>query len=256
MSDFLTRMAQLSRGEATVVAPRLPSLFAPTQEAGLTETIESTLQYQTKAEPAVQKTHESAAATVDKDPSQPSTFVEHAAEPSISTKQASRLINNIEEAPTPLITPQNYNHPMPSIAVQVKNHNQETATTSQQDSIHKQTTKSLKEKLQTLFPTDVDVAFDTDETLTEQPGSVKPQSSLPLVPGYKNQQTTPQQFITELPAATEEIPKKKTSVHINIGRVEVRAQTTAPAPAPRLAQPKTDSNLSLNDYLKRSEVQS
>jgi hypothetical protein len=40
-------------------------------------------------------------------------------------------------------------------------------------------------------------------------------------------------------------------VHITIGRVEVRAQTTTPAIPPRPARPAPQRGLSLQDYLRR-----
>ncbi len=251
MSDYLTRMAQLSRGEAAVVAPHLPSLFATTEQTRLTETIEPPPQYQTKAEPATQTTRESATETIKKDPSQQTTYFKPTAENFISSKQPNMQADITENGSTPLITPQNNNQAAPSIATPLLNENQAAPATTKIQPNSKLTPSSLADNLETIAPTKIDIAFDAVDDLNQQSDTVMRHSSLPLVPDYKNQQATPQQVMAELPATTEQIAKQEPTVHINIGRVEVRAQTAAPAPAPRPVRPKPQGSLSLNDYLKR-----
>ena len=49
MSDFLTRLAQLTRGEAAVVSPRLPGRFSPMPDTGVGENIDVGVEQQSGA---------------------------------------------------------------------------------------------------------------------------------------------------------------------------------------------------------------
>lgn len=249
MSDFLTRMAQLSHGEATIVAPQLPSLFAPMEEEGPAETIETTPQQQSKAEPA--------AAPIDKDLPQSTTYVNRSVEQAISSKPQTGRENKTEETPTPLIVAKDNNHknnkPVePSIAAPLLTKVTAVQATKQQGISSSRTASPLlNAEPQTItHQTNVDMVFHSAINLNEQADSTMLQQSMPLVPGYKSKQAAPQQIMAELPAA-EQSAQQEPTVHINIGRVEVRAHTAAPATIPRPAQRKPHSSLSLNDYLKR-----
>ncbi len=249
MSDFLTRMAQLSRGEATIVAPQLPSLFAPMEETGLAETTKTSLQQQSKAEPAV--------ATINKDLPRSTTYVDHSAEQAISSKQPKREKNKTETTPAPLIAAEKNNHkdnnPVePDIAAPLLTKAPAASATTQHESSSSRTASPLLNgKPQINTPTNVDLVFDSAVDLNEQPNSTMLPQSMPLVPGYKSKQAAPQHIMAELPA-TEQPAQQEPTVHINIGRVEVRAHTAAPATVPQPTQRKPHSSLSLNDYLKRS----
>jgi len=252
MSDFLTRMAQLSRGEAPVVAPRLPSLFAPMEEASLVETIAATVQQQNKAESVAKTTREPAAATIVKDLPQQTTYDDRSAEHPISNKPSTRQADKTENAPTLLIAPQDNNDEVPTIAAPFVTKNRDVPAITQHG-INRSHTASplLNNEPQTIAPINVDIPFDSAVDQNGQPDSVMSQQSMPLVQGYKTKHAAPQQVMAELPTATEQSAKQEPTVHINIGRVEVRAHTAAATPAPRPARPKPQNSLSLNDYLKR-----
>lgn len=253
MSDFLTRMAQLSRGEAPVIAPRLPSLFAPMEETSPVETIAGTVQQQTEAGSAVKTTLEPSA--VDRDRPQPTTYDQRSAEQPTSNKPPTSQVDKIENVSTLLIAAQDNNDDVSAPLVTKKR----DAPAITQPGISRSHTASplLNEEIQPIASTtNADKPFDSAVDLNGQPDSAMPPPFMPLVKGYKTKDAAPQQIMVELSAATEPSIKQEPTVHINIGRVEVRAQTAAPAPASRLDRPKTHSSLSLNDYLKRGGGQS
>jgi hypothetical protein len=250
MSDFLTRMAQLSRGEAPVVAPRLPSLFAPTMDVGLTETAIVNTQQQGKINPATDTPETTATAVSDvaghSEPRQSTPTIAQPATAPLHRESITSRPEITEHRSESTFTLQN-DDPIAPATVSASNKTANTATTGRDP----QPLAPLPEKVQTLLPTNIEVALDAPAESNDQPGTTVAQSSLPLVRDYKSQQTAPQQFFSELPN-TEPAAEQQPTVHINIGRIEVRAQTAAPAAPARPARPKPQRNLTLNDYLKRN----
>ena len=227
MSDFLTRMAQLSRGEATVVAPRISSLFAPLEGAGLAETLDTELQQQNKAEPLVKTTQQPAVVTGDTELPQSTAHDEPTKGQPISFKPTTRQDYKSEDADTPLVAPLDNNHAVPTIAASLGTKNQDTSAITQQESSHRHTASSENDAPQTIAKTNVDMPFDSVINQNGQPDGAMPQQSLPLVLGYKSKQLAPEQVMAELPITTVQAAKQEPTVHINIGRVEVRALTTS-----------------------------
>ena len=247
MSDFLTRMAQLSRGEAAVVAPRLPSLFAPTREFGLAAT---------SLDDSAGKTQQAATVAVDNDLPQATTRDGLAAEQPISPNPATRPDDKTVDALKPLIAPQDIDHTeRTNIAEPLVSHNQDVPVKEQRSRSNGQddlVSPQLNDEPHVISATtNIDKSIDSTEATIVQQQSVLPKLSMPLVPDYQNKQAAPQQVMAELQATIEQTATQEPVVHINIGRVEVRAHTATPAPARPSVQPKSQSSLSLNDYLKR-----
>jgi len=61
---------------------------------------------------------------------------------------------------------------------------------------------------------------------------------------------TAQDIVDRLPHESRSTPAPLPTIKVNIGRIDVRAVTTPPAPAPRQRK-KTQPSLSLDDYLKQ-----
>lgn len=254
MTDFLTRMAQLSRGEAAVMAPRLPGLFAPAPAAEFDETAVAPMTQPARdtetPEPAAQASAETADAKAFPPPT-PSR--EPASAALVHNKPSAGQATKTEVVLTPLVAPAETNpaqqdsySPLalsPRIARETRqqephHHHSETPLL-----VNQPPPSATSQTFSAPFDLAAPAAAFTDGTL--------PRQSTPLVQGYKNRQPTPPQAMAELTTNTEPATKQEPAVHINIGRIEVRAQTAAPSAPTRPAQPKTDSRLSLNDYLKR-----
>ncbi len=249
------RMAQLSHGKAAVVTPRLPSLFAPTPAADVTETIETTLQQHDKSEHSAKATQQPALVTANEDQPHTTTHSDSAAQHPIRHQAAVRQKNKRANELKPLIAPWDTDHTARThVAEPLLSDRQDAPAKKQADSHHShQTSPLLNDELQArVATTNIDKAVDVVITKHAQQSQVQPQHSLQqLVPGYQYQQAAPQQVMAQLPAAAEHAASQEPVVHINIGRVEVRAQTATPPPARPSVQPKPPSSLSLNDYLKR-----
>lgn len=256
MSDFLTRIAQLGRGEARVIEPRLPSLFAPPADYDMpiaADTIQTTV-HPVDKEVVNEKTKQA--------PLVNAVYVETAhpkpsAEPLPQTDQYQEIVkghaDKMADAPTPVVVPQENNASEPLIVAPLPDNGQgHPAAATQEESGRNRASLSQEEKLQTIVPAHIKIPFEVVVDKNGQPGSLIPQSPLQLVPDYKTQYATPPQIIAKLPDSSEIAAQQETAVHINIGRVEVRAQPAAPISKPRPAQAKGESNLSLQEYLKRS----
>lgn len=261
MNDFLTRIAQLSRGEARVIAPRLPSLFAsPAHDevSSVTGTVNTTVQPVAKAAVNEQTKQAPIAHTVPVPP----------AERSTQQFQPQQTITGYtdkrEEVPRTFAPPQDNTSPEQLIAEPSSDRKQESTLIAQTESTEsrdlseftefqpRQSNSSPLEKVQTNAIEHVEVPFDTVVDQKDQSEAMTPQTILQLVPDHNIPYTTPLQAMSKLPSSTETAGQQETTVHINIGRVEVRAQPAAPVAAPRTVRPRERNNLSLNEYLNRS----
>lgn len=145
------------------------------------------------------------------------------------------------------------------VAGSVATANRNPATDSQQGVKPSHSVRLLVDNQPTLTETGTAAppTFDsTEDGVAPEPKAMAQASLPPLVAGYKTTQPGPQQAMAELPAVSEQLVREQPTIHINIGRVEVRAQTTGPRPTPQASRPKPQSSLSLNDYLKRGGGQS
>ena len=265
MSDFLTRMARLSRGEAAVIAPRLPSRFAPMPETGLAETVEILVEQHGGTESARKPTRA---------PFSPASDL-HAAPPVTTGKGlGDQLIKvtpgrpdlGMEQASAPPDAPPGHlddasGIPAPLLAAALKPTSPKIKGAVGQAGVRNESGDShtasdlLHGSLQNPPAAEVDMEAVRLVESREQAGGSLRRMSPPLVPGHHTQQRDSQQLMAELPTAVEQAARQEPTVHINIGLVEVRAHTAAPIPAPRPSRPKPQSSLSLDDYLKRGRSQ-
>lgn len=260
MSDFLTRMAKLSCGEAKVVEPCIPSLYAPVEERGLTGQTELTESSDTlvsnaptvdDALPSRSKTesHRDAGLTTAVGNEQPKQINAEtpATKNTIRDRPSGRETDTHRHTPTLLIKP----------AAERLDDTNITATVT--------TDREHHNRQETILPTAAQTTPDRDPAINVMPSAVPvahttqadvalPRQPLPLVTNYQSQQPTPQQVMAERPPATEQTNQAQPTVHINIGRVDVRAHTASASPAPRPARSKADNGLSLNDYLNRGSL--
>ncbi|CAG0951049.1 hypothetical protein BURK2_00200 [Burkholderiales bacterium] len=235
MSDFLTRLAQRSIGAAPLIAPRLPSLFAPDEPAPAA--------INTEVQPVADVAHITAAASLPMKPHVAGSIRADTAEQHVvvspqrhSTPETKKTapaaapiehtLPRVEQAPAPLVeasraNPQLAQAPAPAARAAVL------------------------------------AASDGAEPLPARPATepsghapVAPQAWQPLLPQRAAQPATtfavaPDTSTTQRAATAPAAP----TVNITIGRVEVRANVAAPQPA---ARPRTASKpaLSLGDYLK------
>jgi hypothetical protein len=259
MSDFLTRLAQLSRGEAAVVSPRLPGRFDPIQEASLPD--------QTRFE---QHSEWGAARDIGRRRLSPDSGEKPYSPGAADGEPFDRQTGDEPDRPNPIVT-QKLNSPVvpgkpamyspfipPTLA-----HTGQTSSSAVNEggvSLAEPTAKPGK-KVVELSATQHDTRSESAPQQNVGPDKTsKPYGPIrvsrvdpaPLVKVPRNQPGRPQPPATEQPAFNTPAAKQKPSVHINIGRIEVRANTAAPGPAPRPAPPKPQSSLQLQDYLNRS----
>ncbi|MCP4047407.1 MAG: hypothetical protein GY732_15630 [Gammaproteobacteria bacterium] len=252
MKDFLTRMARRSRGEAEVVEPRLPSLFAPQDEASVVETGDATPWQPSTSGPGKRTAPSSGKAAAERGQPQPAAHNAPTAEQPIVYEHAVKQPDTTETGITPLATlPDNGDEVANTSAPDVVENIGVPVREQQERSAQPAPLLLDDDQLAVTATGNRDTSFDSTMTMSVQNVSVAQQPSLPLVPGYTSNQPTPQQTMSELPTVTQHDTKEEPTVHINIGRVEVRAHTSAPVPAPRPVRSQPASSLSLDAYLKQ-----
>lgn len=271
MNDFLTRIAQRSRGEARVVAPRLPSLFAPPADydiSSATDTVKTTVQPVAKDAVNEQTKQTSIDHTVVAETAQPVPPAERSTQQTQPQQAITGYTDKREMVPHTVAAPQgNMLSPEQHIAEPLSGSKQEIFVPAQTVSAEstesrdvseytefrpRQSNASPLEKLQANAPEQIEVSFDTVVEQKDQSGTMTPQTIQQLVPDHNIPYTTPQQAMSKLPGSTDTAGQQETTVHVNIGRVEVRAQPAAPVATPRTVRPREKNNLSLNAYLNRS----
>lgn len=246
MSDFLTRLAQLTRGEATVVSPRLPGLYAPLPETVPGDIAETGVQQQS----GTASVRESAHAPLSRG-SDVKTLLPHTAVPQSPTlpDEPGGSIVDAPSRPASVM-------PVELNSTLADEGGVDGRAGAQNEAGRGQVTASgANDSPRNSITTEL---IAPAGRVTQQGGLADnslAQQSQPLVRGHQGRQPEPQRQITELPAVSDQAAKQEPSVHIHIGRVEVRAQTAAPVPAPRSARPGPQSSLSLQDYLQRGRSQ-
>lgn len=257
MSDYLTSMARLSRGEAPVVTPRLPGLSAPAEEAGPIEAGGTAVQPQSGIEyPAgLTQPHPVAAVAPERSQLEPSAGV-HATGPrppeagAETAMMRNGTVRPIKEPPTPPVAEQYTGRAGPATAAASSpGKDQPELSRTHPETAGKQV--PLADRQHTTMPEQGQSSFSAPPVPTGQPARVMPVATRPLAPGHVQLQAAQQQLIAGLPAS-ELTDSRRAAVHINIGRVEVRAQAAAPQPSPRPARPGQEATFSLSEYLKRS----
>lgn len=249
MSDFLTRMARLSLGEMPVVVPRVPSLFSSVDDAGLSETTQTNVLQVNKTEQANEGIrHPSSAPTVDEQMPQSAIPSGQSAKEPFGFDSFAGHIDMSRKVSQPLVVRQD----KPAILGRHENH-AARVTTSIASSTHEPQNESATAQSGTddQKPPKGDNGHYSVDASSGQPVSVISQLTRPLLPDYKNPQTAVSQVMAGLTVADPTVAQKST-VHINIGRVEVRARSAAPPLLPRPVRAERENSLSLSEYLKRS----
>lgn len=227
MNDFLTRLAQRSLGAAPLIAPRLPSLFAPSEEsnsnfagtAAVTDAVHSTTFASTPLQSNTTKRTDSASS-----------------EPRANIYPPQRTIAS-EAA----------NAPAPAARAESAPPRAESAPTQLVQTVHENNQAAPQ-----LAPVASPSTAAAEPLLTprKQDEHTAPEPWLPLLPQRKAESAAAFSAMADTSVNTDTATPLAPTVHITIGRVEVRANIATPhaAPHPRAT---TIPALSLGDYLKR-----
>ena len=261
MSDFLTRMASLTRGETTAVKPRLPGRFAPASNSSPADPFED-----------VSLAHGAYKDGLEPDHSQRPPAPEP--EPVAAGKRA---IGKEGEPgkPRPIVDTDAAADPSRMIHVEVG----DDFIPSQPPLSVPLSTEPAAEPASRKILAGMDRAvpdFDYTADMEIPNGSLQPGNEGDPMSLHESDATArtpsspahPKLLVRTQPANREETglpdlpdlpdtPQRNQSepvVHINIGRIEVRASTSAPRPQPGPAPARQQSSMSLQDYLARGQT--
>ena len=251
MNDFLTRMAQLSRGETPVMTPQVPGLFGPVEETVQVETCAPTLLRQ-NSRAATTNTPEATSTPGEIVKPERVDMVAPAVKDVLGKASSTTGPEKSGAAVPSDVSPKGKDQIVPTETSRVPGQAQKTG-----DKVHVEgpaedpDPPSPNHEVHTRVSTKFRRPSGPQPAFKAFSGNESPPVT-PLVPGYESKQSAPRQIAMEMADVTESEAVQDPTVHINIGRIEVRAQPAVPASAPRPAPPKPQSTLSLNDYLKRS----
>jgi len=243
MSDFLTRLAQLTRGEAAVVSPRLPGRFSPMPDTGVGETIDVGVEQQTEAGTMKKSTGGVFTQLRGREAPWPKSSNERPKDQPVDA-DSGRRESGLQRTRPQSGEPDRIVEQSPIIPVVRTSAAQKPESPARRDSLADPGRPPESGRKQ---PEPVGAEYDTPNGLPEI--SVPERSSL-LVSSRQDRLAGPQQVLLQQPASTQPAAEQQASVHINIGRVDVRAHTASPKPAPRISKPRSQSSQSLQDYLK------
>ena len=253
MSDFLTRLAQLTRGEAAVVSPRLPGRFSPLPGTGIAEAVDGGVEQQSEAGTAKESTGGVFTQQRGREAPWPDGSIERPKDQPIDAESGRREPGLQRTQPQSDEVDRMADH-SPIIPVTMT-----SAVQKPESPAHRDLLADTGRPLESGRKQPVPVGAENDTPITgvekiDQPDglpeiSLSGRSSL-LVSSHQYQMAGPQQVLFQQPATTQPATEQQTSVHINIGRVDVRAHTAAPKPPPRISKPRSPSSQSLQDYLK------
>ena len=230
MSDFLARLAQRSMGAAPLIAPRLPSLFAPVDESPTGNVADTTVTDSARISPLAAPPFQSyTTARTDPDSREPRASVyppQRLPAPEVALKQApaARIDSTPPHVGSPLI---------PLV---------ETAQAKTQGTTSLRVTTVASHSAASWQPSVVPHKQAMPAAAAEP--------WLPLLPQRRAESAAPRLAWPDSDMGADTGASPPPTVHITIGRVEVKANIAAPSAAPR---PRTASKptLSLGDYLKR-----
>jgi hypothetical protein len=260
MSDFLTRLVQLTRGEAAVVSPRIPGRFTPTTETRQLEPDPSGLEQHNQWATNRDLDRQQLITGSDQNSVLPGAAVGDALNPqsvaqSEQTKPADSETNNsaaepeIPAAYSPIIPPTSANSDRKPASALTTDGVSLAEPTAEQPGKAAELSAVREDNVNKSKPQQ-----SVGNGETNQPGVTKQVSRVdppPLVTVIQNLSGKLQPPATEQPVFNTPETKQEPAVHVHIGRIDVRATTAAPVPAPRPARPKPKSSLQLQDYLKR-----
>jgi len=229
MSDFLTRLAQRSMGAAPLIVPRLPSLFAPAEESPSgnvadTAAVTGAARNSTLASPPLPYRTTGRTDPTTSEPRANIFSPQHPAAPEAAIAPAARSDSTpprVESTLVPLV---------------------ETAAQANAQTTQPLATPVTHHPTESLEPSIAPRKQDAPAAAAEQ--------WLPLLPQRNAESATPFPVVADIPVGADTGTPPAPTVHITIGRVEVRANIATPPAAPR---PRAVSKpaLSLGDYLKR-----
>lgn len=255
MSDFLTRMAKLSRGEATIVTPRLPSLFSSIEEVLGSDDIMTPVHDQPGAAPDFTLADEVAESKIAVSSPLPMIRSELNAKDLISPGETASQPDLVKDKETvsSLIAPRNRNtkiHVTTGPETFFEENQKRSHSLPPPGTEHRHTSQPLRNVtfLEQAAAKDGDGPKSRERRERTQTQIDRFRSPPPLVQGHKDMNL---QVKSLLPETTRKVARQEGSVHITIGRVEVRAQAAEPAPVLRTSPPKAPTGQSLKDYLKR-----
>lgn len=260
MSDFLTRIARLTRGETTAVKPRLPSHFAPLPDSQPAELPQD-----------VPSVHRSAGREVNPESaqSQPAPSPERAAPGKRASSQETgtselRAVDIDTAAHAPmmrLVDIEDAAVPGLSFAGTPR------SARTDGEPAHRQVLTGLEwadQDFGAADDTEIQTdpfrpAGEADPVHLHESGRAAPTPSAPAHPKLlvrtqpAGREDTVLPDLPGLPETPRHTPGEPV-VHINIGRIEVKASTPAPQPQARPAPARQQSSLSLQDYLARGQT--
>lgn len=243
MIDFFSRMAERSRGESIVAEPRLPDLFAPVERSG--PVTPSPLSH-------IESEHQNATQHTEHTDSK--TLSEKSLTPEVVIKSTATTLGR-DNTDTSILPPDRPKS-TESVGDWRSVENLEIRALSEMDLDNGSKLPSNSPPIDTPV---IKAEKKIDLTLISQEIKNIPQTSLlekeiPLVPGFSPPVSEPsfKRSVAELTTPVEEDNQRETELHINIGRIEVRANPTVQPTMPRQARSKPQKKLSLNDYLKQS----
>lgn len=257
MSDFLTRIARLTRGEATAVKPRLPGHFAPLPETPTAEPLDGRIlapaadgrgkepvhaQRQTAPGPAIEASGDHPGGQV----------AETVKAQTVDTNTAAHAPGTLPIDAKDEVTPQLAPAGMPQ-SPEAFVDTDDRRPLAGMDWAAPEFDFSGDAETPT-GPSRQD--NEGDPVSIRESGTAVQTTSLPF---------RPKLLVRTQPAAREEagVPdfpeaplrtRSEPVVHVNIGRIEVRASTPDPRQQPRPAPARQQSSVSLQDYLARGQT--
>jgi len=238
MSDFLTRLAQRSLGEPPAIRPRLPGLFAPLDEplyepfgepqsakaANLT-TVTDAAQSMVTPSPPLRSRTTPRAGPIPTEPNHAFASPQRQQGPSeaLAAASFSGIDSTEQRAPASLIA---------------KGETAQTHPAAQPPLVTKTVPSSAASLQSSLKP------------LEPNPTAAAPEQRPPLLPRRTATTTSSCPSLAGKVALAGDSPAAEPTVHITIGRLEVRANMSTAPPAPR-PHAENKPTLSLGDYLKR-----
>lgn len=227
MNDFLTRLAQRSMGAAPLIAPRLPSLFAPAEESN-SNVADSTA--------GADITHRTMLVS-----------------PPVASSTAARNMHASIEPQPPVhqshrsTGPEAALAPVPAARTESVAPRAESTLTTLVQTVHERIQAAPQLDPVASCPT---AAAEPLLTPRKQDDRAAAEPWKLLLPQRKAEPAAAFPAVADTPVSTDTGTPPAPTVHITIGRVEVRANIATPPAAPR-PRATTTPALSLGDYLKR-----
>lgn len=261
MNDFLTRLASLTRGEATAVKPRLPGHFAPLPDTQAPEPLDDVILVTGAFEKDLEPGRAQRRAAPERVPAAPvsgasgqdnETDKRQQTDNTNIAAHAPRMIHG--EAGDERAPRQAPAGRLPALDTDAEPANRQTPAVTYWSVPGFDTTGDTEIQAGPLRPGDEADPAPRREQDTAAPPPSSPAHPKLLVRG----QTAGREEagLLELPDLPE-VPRRtqgEPAVHVNIGRIEVRASTLAPRPHPGPAPARQQSSLSLQDYLARGQT--